>query len=270
VHQLSQAASKQGELWGHGFRDWVEFQEPASRAVWEVALDLAGVKEGVAVLDAGCGAGGALVLAGQRGAVLSGVDASVNMITVARDRLPHADLRIGDIQNLPFANGQSDAVISINAIQYSADPQLAVHEMGRVCRAGGRVVISVHGEARRSDMSAVTGAIFALFPQRPAGGPFALSRREILSSLIEGVARLRLAAIEESEPEFEYPSLEAAARGMMAAGGTRRAVEILGEERVRTAVRDSLARFEMSDGTVRQRNAFLHAVAIAESGPGVD
>jgi SAM-dependent methyltransferase len=270
VHQLSQAASKQGELWGHGFRDWVEFQEPASKSVWEVALDLAGIAEGVSVLDAGCGAGGALVLAGQRGAALSGVDASVNMITVARDRLPHADLRIGDLESLPFPNGEFDAVISTNALQYAGDPQLAVHEMGRVCRSGGRVVISLHGDAVRSDMGAVTEAIFNLFPRRPSGGPFALSRREIVSSLIEGTAHLQLVAIDDSEHEFEYPSLEAAVRGMMAAGGTRRAVEIFGEERVRTAVRDSLASFELSDGTVRQRNVFMHAVAIAESGPGVD
>lgn len=263
MNQLSETASRQGELWGYGFRDWVEYQESSSRAVWAEALDAVGVANGTKILDAGCGAGGALVMAGQRGAALSGVDVSVNLITVARERLPSADLRIGEIESLPFANGQFDAVISVNALQYAADPRLAMHELGRVCRSGGRVAISIHGDPAQSDMSAVTEAILGLFPRRPAGGPFALSRPEILRELIGAVSTLRLKEVRESEHVCEYPSLEAAVRGMMSAGGSRRAVEIFGDEAVRTAVRESLSRFEQADGTVRQKNAYYHAIAMA-------
>jgi SAM-dependent methyltransferase len=263
LKELSDTAAKQGKLWGHAVQDWADFQERGYSGLWQEALDAAGVRKGTLLLDAGCGAGGACALALAQGAEVFGIDPSVNMITVARERFPKLDLRIGELEDLPFPNGKFDAAIAVNSLQYTANPQIAVHELGRVCREGGSVVVALHGDPDRCDMSAVTEAIFRLFPKRPAGGPFVLSSREMLASLVEVVADLELETIREVEEETSYPSLTGAVRGMMAAGGSRRAVEIFGEEPVFYAVEAALRRFEQEPGgPVTLRNQYRLAVAV--------
>ena len=114
-----------------------------------------------------------------------------------------------------------------------------------------------------SDPLQVTEAILRLFPKRPAGGPFALSEPGKLEALIGSAATVHLESVHECEHESEYPSLEAAVRGMMSAGGSRRAVEIFGDEAVRASVHNALAPFERTDGTVRMKNHYRCAVALA-------
>jgi cyclopropane fatty-acyl-phospholipid synthase-like methyltransferase len=61
------SAAVQGRLWGRAAHDWSELQEPTVVPLWEAMLDAAMVGPGTHVLDAGCGAGGASVLAMRRG-----------------------------------------------------------------------------------------------------------------------------------------------------------------------------------------------------------
>lgn len=68
-------------------RDWAELNEPAWRPVFEAALDVAELTSGKLLLDIGCGAGGALVIARRRGAEVTGLDASANLAAIARKRL---------------------------------------------------------------------------------------------------------------------------------------------------------------------------------------
>jgi hypothetical protein len=67
----------QGPLWGAAARDWARLAEPAARPFYEAVFDAIGVGSGLALLDAGCGAGYALSLARERGAAVSGLDAEV-------------------------------------------------------------------------------------------------------------------------------------------------------------------------------------------------
>ena len=108
-------AATQGELWGAKARDWAEIQEPPWIPVFEQVLDLAGVGAGARLLDIGCGAGGALVLADARGAEPAGIDASEALIAVARERIPRARLEVGEMEELPFPDDSFDAVTGINA-----------------------------------------------------------------------------------------------------------------------------------------------------------
>jgi predicted TPR repeat methyltransferase len=84
--ELTEKARKQGSLWGAEARDWLEIQERKSPALWRPVLDLAQVGEGTRMLDAGCGAGGASVMARERGAIVSGCDISEAMLDIARER----------------------------------------------------------------------------------------------------------------------------------------------------------------------------------------
>jgi SAM-dependent methyltransferase len=261
--ELSEEASKQGELWGRAARDWATIHEPATVPLWTAVLDAARVGAGKRVLDAGCGAGGACVLAVQRGADAFGVDPAVNLITIARERLPNSDFRIGELENLPYSNGSFDSVIAVNSLQYAVNSKLSLHELGRVGRKDARIVVAVFADPERCDAMHIFRAILELFPKPPSSaGPFALSAPEVLRSLVESVIGLRLESIEELDVAHEYADVDTALRGQMSAGATWRAVEILGEDRVRRAIREVLERFRLPGGTVRMMNRFQYAVAV--------
>lgn len=78
----------QGELWGAAAHDWAESQAPLHVLVWEAMLDADRVGKGTSILDAGCGGGGASVLAAQRGAIVSGLDGSEALIAIAGESVP--------------------------------------------------------------------------------------------------------------------------------------------------------------------------------------
>src|SRR3974390_1817064 len=99
---LSERARKQGELWGKCSRDWVEIQERIECGLWDSALDALKIGAGKSLLDCGWGAGGGMIVAHNRGVVPSGFDPSVNMLAIARERSPSADLRIGELENIPW------------------------------------------------------------------------------------------------------------------------------------------------------------------------
>jgi ubiquinone/menaquinone biosynthesis C-methylase UbiE len=136
-------AGIQGQLWSASPQDWAEVSEPQMRPVHQAAVDALCPLAGQALLDAGCGSGQLLRLAAAAGATVSGLDASAALLGVARGQLPDADLRTGDIGELPYDDSGFDVVTAFNAIQYAADPKTAVAELARVTRPGGRVLIGV-------------------------------------------------------------------------------------------------------------------------------
>jgi ubiquinone/menaquinone biosynthesis C-methylase UbiE len=95
----------------------------------------------LAITAWGCGSGGFCELAAARGARVSGIDAAAGLIEFARGRLPHADLRVGAIEQLPWPDDSFDVVSGFNAFQFAADFVAALDEARRVTRSGGRVAI---------------------------------------------------------------------------------------------------------------------------------
>ena len=86
-----------------------------------------------------CGGGGASILAAERGAQVSGLDAAEGLIAFARQRVSNGDFRVGDIESLPFDDDSFDVVFAANSVQYSEDRVAALRELGRVCTPGGRM-----------------------------------------------------------------------------------------------------------------------------------
>jgi SAM-dependent methyltransferase len=125
----------------------------AGTAGWDATLRLRswerahlGLAHGERLLDVGCGLGeAALGLAhdlGDDGEVV-GIDMSERMLRVARSNAEAARCRVrftvGDARSIDEPDDSFDAARSERTLQWLADPAVAVAEMVRVVRPGGRV-----------------------------------------------------------------------------------------------------------------------------------
>lgn len=95
--------------------------------------------------DFGCGTGQvAESLAPFVGRVVA-VDDSPEMLAAARRRLEgvsNVDVRHGELESLPLERGSLDAAVLFLVLPYVADPAAALHEVARVLRPGGRILIA--------------------------------------------------------------------------------------------------------------------------------
>ncbi|MFF7334972.1 methyltransferase domain-containing protein [Streptomyces sp. NPDC008150] len=108
-------------------------------------LALAGDVSGRRVLDAGCGSGPLFGALRERGAVVSGFDASAGMLELARRRLgDSADLQVADLGGpLPYLDDTFDDVVASLVLHYLEDWEPALAELRRVLKPGGRLIASV-------------------------------------------------------------------------------------------------------------------------------
>lgn len=111
---------------------------------------LASLREGETVIDLGSGAGLDCFLAakkvGASGKVI-GVDMTPEMLDKARancrkSNYKNVEFRLGEIENLPVADGTADVVISNCVINLSPEKQRVFNEAFRVLKASGRLMVS--------------------------------------------------------------------------------------------------------------------------------
>jgi ubiquinone/menaquinone biosynthesis C-methylase UbiE len=255
------SAKVQGEVWSLAAQDWANLQEPTAKPLWQAMLDAAKVGHGTRFFDAGCGSGGASIIAAKRGAIISGLDASDALIVIARERLPQGDFRVGDLESLPFSVGVFDAVIASISVQYCADPVAALRELRRVCASNGYIVVSTWGPPENCEQRVVFKAVRDVQPSPPSGdGPFALSASGALEGLIEQ-ADLKVLGRGEVDCPFEYRDLETHWRAQRSAGPFQAAISAVGEERLRAAVEQAAEPYRISTGGVRLVNRFLYVTA---------
>ncbi|GAA3621966.1 class I SAM-dependent methyltransferase [Nonomuraea rosea] len=108
-------------------------------------LELAGDVTGRRILDAGCGSGPLFAALRDRGAIMTGIDASAGMLELARRRLgDDADLRVADLAGpLLFPDGAFDDVVASLVLHYLEDWGPTLAELRRVLKPGGRLLVSV-------------------------------------------------------------------------------------------------------------------------------
>ena len=110
-------------------------------------LEALALAPGERVVDLGCGPGllaldmGRLV--GSDGRV-DGIDFSASMVPLAQRRcagMPWVQLRVGDVGQLPYADGVFDVAVCTQVYEYVADIEGALRELRRVLRPGGRALV---------------------------------------------------------------------------------------------------------------------------------
>jgi SAM-dependent methyltransferase len=103
------------------------------------------------VLDVGCGTGFVAEEMTRRGAAVTGIDVSGEMIERARTRVPEATFLQGRAEALPFADASFDVVTCAQTFHWLDQP-MALAELARVLRPGGIVAVWWKGLMRGDTM----------------------------------------------------------------------------------------------------------------------
>jgi SAM-dependent methyltransferase len=130
-------------------------------AAWEAIAGATEIDDGTSLLDLGCGDGSFCAFAARRGAIVHGVDAEPDAIAAAMEAVAGADLRLGLMESLPWADASFDVVTSFNGLQYALDPEVALAEASRVARPDGRIAICKWGHPAENDFFAFLTSISA-------------------------------------------------------------------------------------------------------------
>ncbi|MEP7158318.1 MAG: class I SAM-dependent methyltransferase [Chloroflexota bacterium] len=104
------------------------------------------VKDQGHVVELGAGPAHVAAYLAERGVDISALDLSAQMVDEAKRLFPGLQAVVGDMLDLPYANGSLAGVISFYSIIHFDDAQLAsaFKEMSRVVRAGGHVALAFH------------------------------------------------------------------------------------------------------------------------------
>lgn len=113
--------------------------DPFGRAVFDAFA--AGVRG--AVLDAGCGPGRMTAYLRELGVPVSGIDLTPELIDIARSDHPGVPFAVGDLRNLPHADGALGGVVAWYSFIHLDPAQLPVAfaEFARVLAPGGRLLL---------------------------------------------------------------------------------------------------------------------------------
>jgi SAM-dependent methyltransferase len=112
------------------------------RRIIRAELDRLELPAGARVLDAGCGSGRTLQELTAYGAEIHGIELEPEAADVARSR-GHGEIRIGRLEELPYADGWFDLITCLDVIEHTPDDRVALRELRRVSKAGGWLLVTV-------------------------------------------------------------------------------------------------------------------------------
>jgi ubiquinone/menaquinone biosynthesis C-methylase UbiE len=130
---------KYDEWFGTPFGAYADRMEKSS--IFLYLGDIGGKK----VLDLGCGTGNYAIELARRGAIVTGVDASMDVLETAGEKAKAERLQIGFLagqaEALPLKTGSFDLLVSVTACEFFGNMRAAADEMRRVVKPGGKIVI---------------------------------------------------------------------------------------------------------------------------------
>jgi SAM-dependent methyltransferase len=133
---------RQREMWA-SFAPVAAFTTPTAAHL----IRFAGIRPGEAVLDVGTGTGVAAITAARAGAQVKALDMASSLLEHAREnariaRLDGIEWKEGDAEQLPYPDASFDVVLSQFGHMFAPRPEVAVAEMRRVLKTGGRVAFA--------------------------------------------------------------------------------------------------------------------------------
>jgi trans-aconitate methyltransferase len=102
-------------------------------------------QEGERILDVGCGTGYLTNLIAASGALVTGMDNSIDMIAKARNEYPHLPFRLASVTDFDF-NEPFDALFSNAVLHWVTDKEQAIKSMYNNLKPGGRLVLEMGGK----------------------------------------------------------------------------------------------------------------------------
>ena len=173
------------------------------------------------VLEVGCGTGEfAERMTKELGAEVCAIDISARMVELTAAR--GIDARVGDVQQLPFGDAEFDVAVANWVLYHAQDVDLAIRELARVLRAGGRLVAATLGVDHTVEVWKLVGGeptrdlsfwsengeerlreAFSSVERRDAEGTLVFPDAQTLREYI--AATITRAHLAENVPELEQP-----------------------------------------------------------------
>lgn len=233
------------------YDDVIDFFGPYGRAL----ATAAGIEPGHRVLDVACGRGAslrpALAATGPTGEVV-GIDLAAGMVErlgaeLAADGITNAVVTQGDAEALEWPDASFDRVLAGFMIFFVPRPQVALGEMARVLRPGGRVALSVFDGP--SGFAFMRDIAVEMFGEREPGPAEAYMATAVLEDGLREVG-LRVLSDTTVEERFTFTDVDHVIRWMASHGG-RMMLDVLdaaGRVRFEALVTERLADHAIEGG----------------------
>jgi SAM-dependent methyltransferase len=143
----------------------------------EIAFDAVAAAAPRSVLEVGCGEGElAERIHRELDVDVVAIDQSERMVELTRAR--GVDARVGDVRELPFEDGSFDVAVAAWVLFHVAELDLALGELARVLRAGGRLVAVTNWSDHLQELWALAGleGVFSDLSFRGETGATSLER----------------------------------------------------------------------------------------------
>ena len=121
---------------------WDDMQVRNEEVIAEI-LFKGGIRNGVRVLDVACGTGVLFPDYKKLGADVTGIDISPEMVKIAKEKFPEAEVVCGDVLDFSFSE-KFDAVMIYNAFPHFVEPEKLIEKLSILLKDSGRISVA-HG-----------------------------------------------------------------------------------------------------------------------------